>query len=207
MTMEIAILLYDNMTALDAIGPYEVLSRVPGADVRFVGTSAGLIRADEGLGLRADVALDDAARPDIVLVPGSSDPRQALADDRVLGWIRASAATATWTTSVCSGSLLLAASGILRGRRATSHWMAMDTLASMGAIPVAERIVVDGSIMTAAGVSAGIDMALRLAALLSDDETAQALQLAIEYEPEPPYAITARTAAAPMRERAILLIG
>lgn len=204
--MEIAILLYDNITALDAIGPYEVLSRVPGATVRFVASTAGLKRADRGLGLHADLSLDEAPRPDIVLVPGSSDPREALADAPMLAWLRDVHATATWTTSVCSGSILLGAAGILAGRRATSHWMALDALAPMGATPVSERIVVDGSVMTAAGVSAGIDMALRLAALLDGDETGRALQLAIEYEPEPPFDVTMRNASADLRAVAAGLV-
>jgi transcriptional regulator GlxA family with amidase domain len=205
--VDIAILLYDQVTALDAVGPYEALSRMPGARVHFVAARPGLIRADEGLGLYADEALDDLPHPDIVLVPGSSDPAGTLADNAVLSWLRAAHDTTRWTTSVCSGSLILAAAGLLEGRRATSHWLAMDNLRALGAIPVAQRIVKDGKLMTAAGVSAGIDLALRLAALLHDEGTAQALQLALEYDPEPPFDVSASTAPDSLRSLAASLIG
>ncbi|GIH20116.1 DJ-1/PfpI family protein [Rugosimonospora africana] len=205
--MDIAILLHDRVTALDAVGPYEVLSRMPGARVHFVGTRPGPVRADEGLGLHVDRALDELPRPDIVLVPGSSSPAVALNDDALLAWVRTAHGSAAWTTSVCSGSLVLAAAGVLAGRRATTHWIAMDHLRALGAVPVPERIVVDGTVVTAAGVSAGIDLALRLAALIHGDETAEALQLAIEYDPQPPFPVTAYTATPAQRRTAGLLIG
>jgi transcriptional regulator GlxA family with amidase domain len=205
--MDIAVLLYDRVTALDAVGPYEVLSRMPGASVHFVASRPGLNRADEGLGLYADRALDDMPHPDIVLVPGSSDPAAALTDPATLSWVRAAHQSATWTTSVCSGSLVLAAAGVLTNRRATTHWIALDHLRALGAIPVSQRIVVDGTIITAAGVSAGIDLALRLAALIHGDHTAQALQLAIEYDPEPPFDISAYAADESLRQTAATLIG
>lgn len=199
--MDIAILLYDKMTALDAIGPYEVLARMPGATMRFVAREPGLCRADAGLPLVAEYGFADLPHPDILLVPGSSDPRDAIGDPATLAYLAAAHATATWTASVCSGSLLLAAAGVLRGRRATTHWMAFDDLAALGAIPVRERVVVDGSIITSAGVTAGIELAIRLAAILHGDDVARALQLAVEYDPVAPYDISApdeqlRTAAA-----------
>jgi transcriptional regulator GlxA family with amidase domain len=205
--VEIAILLHDEMTALDAIGPYEVLARMPGAQVRFVAAQPGPVRADAGLGLHADYGFADVPRPDILLIPGSSNPSVPLGDPATLQWVRDAHAHATWTTSVCSGSLVLAASGVLTGRRATSHWIALDALRSLGAVPVEERIVVDGSVVTAAGVSAGIDLALRLAALIYGDDVARALQLAIEYDPEPPFAVSAYTASESLRAAAAALIG
>jgi transcriptional regulator GlxA family with amidase domain len=205
--MDIAILLYDRITALDAVGPYEVLSRMPDTTVHFVASRPGLTRADEGLGLWADQPLDAVPHPDIVLVPGSSDPTAALTDPATLRWLSTAHQSATWTTSVCSGSLILAAAGILPNRRATTHWIALDHLRAMGAVPVSERIVVEGSIITAAGVSAGIDLALRLAALIHGDHLAQALQLAIEYDPQPPFAVSAYTATEQLRRTAAGVLG
>ncbi|GAA1815958.1 DJ-1/PfpI family protein [Luedemannella flava] len=205
--MDIAILLYDKLTALDAVGPYEVLSRMPGATVRFVAREAGPIRADAGLGLHADLAFADLPHPDIVLVPGSSDPTGALSDPATLDWVRTAHATATWTLSVCSGSLILAAAGVLAGRRATSHWACMELLGAMGATPVEERVVTDGNVVTAAGVSAGIDLALRFVARLHGDDTARAAQLAIEYDPDPPFDVPSYPADEPLRQAAVALIG
>jgi transcriptional regulator GlxA family with amidase domain len=204
--MDIAILLYDNVTALDAVGPYEVLSRMPGASVHFVAVTPGLKRADAGLGLYADLPLTDLAHPDIVLVPGSSDPTGVLTDPAVLGWLNTAHETATWTTSVCSGSLILAAAGLLHDRPATTHWIAFDPLRRLGAVPVRGRLVVADRIITSAGVSAGIELALRLATLLHGDDIAQALQLVVEYEPEPPFAITAHTAPEHLRALAAQLL-
>jgi putative intracellular protease/amidase len=185
--MQIAIVLFNRLTALDAIGPYEVLSRVPGAEVVFVAAQAGPLRTDNGrLGLVADAAFDEVRSPEIVLVPGG--PAVGGSDDEpVVAWLRAVDASTTWTTSVCTGSLLLAAAGLLNGRRATSHWLAYERLAALGAEPVAERVVVDGKYMTAAGVSAGIDMGLTLAAEIAGAEVAQGIQLALEYDPQPPF--------------------
>ena len=186
--MEIAILVFEGMTALDAVGPYEVLSRMPGARTKLCGAVRGPVRTDSGsLGLVADVALEDVEEPDIVLVPGGPGSRRLMADPTLCAWIRRVHATSRWTASVCTGSLILGGAGILRGLRATGHWMAMDLLASTGAVPVRERVVVDGKIWTAAGVTAGIDMALRLAAREAGDETAQAIQLSLEYDPDPPF--------------------
>jgi putative intracellular protease/amidase len=186
--MKIAILLYDGFTALDAIGPYEVLSRLPDSSLTFVAKEAGQVRTDNGiLTLVAGSAIDDLVPPDIVLVPGGPGEVAARAGGPVLDWLRAVHETSTWTTSVCTGSLILAAAGLLQGKRATSHWLAMEQLGRLGAVPVAERVVFDGKLVTAAGVSAGIDMALTLAARIAGDQVAQAIQLGIEYDPQPPF--------------------
>lgn len=187
-SMEIAILLFDGLTALDAVGPYEVLSRLPEAHVRMVGTERGAKRTRSGsLALVADHTLAEVPRPDVVVVPGGPGEQALRSDPDVLGWLRAAHETSHWTTSVCTGSLLLAAAGILDGVEATTHWSSMDDLAALGAIPVAERVVVRGRIVTAAGVSAGIDMALRLAQIDSGDDVAMAIQLILEYDPQPPF--------------------
>lgn len=186
--MEIAIALFDRFTALDAVGPYEVLSRLPGANVTFVAEQAGVQRADTGrLGLEADGAFADLPRPDILVVPGGAGTEALLDHAPTLDWLRAAHETSTWTTSVCTGSLLLGAAGVLEAARATSHWLALEQLRAFGAEPVAERVVFDGKIVTAAGVSAGIDMALALAAEIAGLQVAQTIQLAIEYDPEPPW--------------------
>jgi putative intracellular protease/amidase len=186
--MNIAILLYDRLTALDAIGPYEVLSRLPGANLTFVAAEPGPVRTDNGmLTLVAERSIDELRRPDILLVPGGPGEVAARAGGPVLEWLREAHETTTWTTSVCTGSLILAAAGLLEGRRATSHWLALEQLRRLGAEPLAERVVFDGRIVTAAGVSAGIDMALRLAATIAGERVAQAIQLSIEYDPEPPF--------------------
>jgi putative intracellular protease/amidase len=186
--MDIAIVLYDRFTALDAIGPYEVLSRLPGARVTFAAEHAGPVRTDNGmLTLVAERSLQEIPRPDILLVPGGPGEVAARAGGAVLDWVRTADEASTWTTSVCTGSLILAAAGLLQGRRATSHWLAMDELAALGATPVSERVVFDGKIVTAAGVSAGIDMALTLDAEIAGESIAQAIQLGIEYDPQPPF--------------------
>jgi len=186
--MNIAILLYDKFTALDAIGPYEVLSRLPGANVAFVAAEPGAVRTDNGmLTLLVAHSLEEVAQPDVVLVPGGPGEVAARAGGAALDWLRDADRTSTWTTSVCTGSLILAAAGLLDGRRATTHWLAFDELRRLGAEPVDERVVFDGKLVTAAGVSAGIDMALALAARIAGDAVAQAIQLGIEYDPQPPF--------------------
>jgi transcriptional regulator GlxA family with amidase domain len=186
--MKTAILLYDRFTALDAIGPYEVLSRIPGATVTFVAAEPGPVRTDNGmLTLLAEHSLADVPEPEILLVPGGPGEAVARAGGPALDWLRAAHETSTWTTSVCTGSLILAAAGLLDGRRATGHWLAMDTLRRLGADASPERVVFDGKIVTGAGVSAGIDMALALAAEIAGQQVAQAIQLAIEYDPQPPF--------------------
>jgi putative intracellular protease/amidase len=196
--MRIAFLIFDKLTALDAIGPYEVLSRLPGAKVCFVAKQAGELRSDTGgLGLSADLAIAELTDPDVVLVPGGEGSRALLDDDEVLDWLRTAHQTSTWTTSVCTGSLVLGAAGILAGKRATSHWVYRDALAAYGADPVAERVVTDGKVMTAAGVASGLDMALTLAARIAGDDVAKAIQLGIEYDPEPPFDSGSPETAAP----------
>ncbi|GLX17643.1 MULTISPECIES: DJ-1/PfpI family protein [Streptomyces] len=186
--MQIAVLLYDRFTALDAVGPYETLSRIPDAETVFVAERPGPVRTDNGvLGLVADKALDEVTRPDIVIVPGGPQPEVEMKNPAVLDWLRAVDATTTWTTSVCTGSLLLAAAGLLDGRRATSHWLYLDRLVPFGAEPTGERVVFDGKYVTAAGVSSGLDMGLGLLGRIAGDEYAQAVQLLCEYDPQPPY--------------------
>ena len=186
--MEIAIPLYDRFTALDAIGPYEVLSRLPGASVRFIAAEPGPVRTENGmLALVADHRLDEVTSPDVVMVPGGIGTRALLEDESLVGWIRSAHETSDWTTSVCTGSLLLGAAGVLNGLEATSHWLALGMLERFGARPTERRVVEQGKVITAAGVSSGIDMALVLAARIAGDDVAQAIQLGIEYDPEPPF--------------------
>jgi putative intracellular protease/amidase len=196
--MQIAVLIYEGVTALDAIGPYEVLARLPGAEVAFVAAEPGPKRTDTGaLALSADRALDDVTEPEIVVVPGGAGTRPLLGDEVVLEWIRSVHETSRWTTSVCTGSLILGAAGVLNGLRATSHWIWRDYLKAFGAEPVAERVVEDGKVITAAGVSAGIDMALHLARREAGDDVAQAIQLGIEYDPDPPFDVGSPEKAPP----------
>jgi transcriptional regulator GlxA family with amidase domain len=182
----IAIPLFERLTALDAIGPYEVLSRLPGAEVLFVAAEPGSKRTDTGaLALSADRALSEVPQPDIVVVPGGRGTRDQ-PHDELLAWIQQAHQTSRWTTSVCTGALLLGAAGILDGLRATTHWLFFEQLREFGAEPTLERVVEQGKVITAAGVSSGIDMALRLVQLIAGDEVAQAVQLSIEYDPQPP---------------------
>lgn len=186
--MRTAILIFEKLTALDAVGPYEVLSRLPGNEVEFVGPEAGPKTTDTGaLSLVASAAIADTAPPDILLIPGGEGNRPLMKDEATLDWVRAAHDASTWTTSVCTGSLVLAAAGILDGVRATSHWAYLDRLGELGAVPVAERVVIEGKIVTAAGVSSGIDMALTLVGEIAGPEVAQAIQLGIEYDPAPPF--------------------
>jgi transcriptional regulator GlxA family with amidase domain len=186
--MDIAIPLFDRFTALDAIGPYETLSRLPGARVTFVAAEPGPVLTDNRmLSLVAERALADLTNPEIVVVPGGIGTRAVMNDAELVDWVRTAHETTQWTCSVCTGSLVLGAAGLLDGLEATTHWMAMDTLASTGALPTGRRVVEQGKIITAAGVSAGIDMGLTLAARIAGDTVAQAIQLGIEYDPQPPF--------------------
>jgi putative intracellular protease/amidase len=186
--MDIAIPLYDRFTALDAVGPYEVLSRLPGARVRWLAHEPGLVHTDRRmLSLEAEAAFEDLPRPDVIVVPGGLGTRALLDDERLLNWLRTAHETSTWTTSVCTGSLLLGAAGLLHGLRATSHWLELDTLARFDAQPTPDRVVVQGKIVTSAGVSSGIDMGLWLAGEIAGERAAQAIQLRIEYDPQPPW--------------------
>ena len=186
--MQIAVPLFDGVTALDAVGPYEVLQRLPGAEVRFVGHRPGNVRTDNGfLGLRVDRSFGEVRSPDVLVVPGGIGTRALVHDESVLDWVRTVHETSRFTTSVCTGSLVLAAAGLLHGVEATTHFSAMHLLEKYGAQPTHQRVVEVGKLITSAGVSSGIDMALLLAERLTDPTTAQALQLMIEYDPEPPY--------------------
>ena len=186
--MEIVILIYDRFTALDAVGPYEVLRNLPGAHVTFVAKEEGPVRTDSrALAIVADKAIRDVPSADVVVVPGGPGQTDLMEDEEVLSWLRAVDATTQWTTSVCTGSLLLAAAGLLQDKKATSHWLALDQLTKYGAEPTLERVVEQGKIVTAAGVSSGIDMGLRLAAHIAGDDVAQMIQLGIEYDPQPPF--------------------
>jgi putative intracellular protease/amidase len=186
--VEIAIPIFDRITPLDAIGPYEVLSRLPGAEVKMVAIEPGAKRAERGtLALVADHGLADVPRPDVIVVPGGFGTRALMHDETMLDWVRAAHEHTTWTTSVCTGALILGGAGLLRGLRAATHWLARDMIRELGAEPVEDRVVVQGKIVTAAGVSAGIDMALTLAGRIAGVEVAQEIQLAIEYDPEPPF--------------------
>ncbi|HEU5252374.1 MAG TPA: DJ-1/PfpI family protein [Solirubrobacterales bacterium] len=186
--MKIAILLYEGFTALDAIGPYEVLRSAPGWEVEFVAKQRGEVRTDSGaVGLTADRSLEEVGTPEIVLVPGGMGTRKTMEDEEILSWLRRVDESSKWTTSVCTGSLLLAAAGLLEGRRATGHWAWLEPLRDFGADPVGGRYIEDGKVITAAGVSAGIDMALYLVGREVGPDVAQAIQLGIEYDPDPPF--------------------
>ena len=188
--MRIAFFLYEGLTTLDIIGPHDVLSRLPGTEAISVGKTKGPFMADTGvLGLTATHTIDEVDAADILVVPGGvAGTFAAAADEEILDWVRAIDAGSTWTTSVCTGSLILGAAGVLDGKRATTHWAAVGMLEGYGVTPVAdERVVFDGKVVTAAGVSSGIDMALALSAEIAGDEVAKSIQLGIEYDPQPPF--------------------
>ena len=186
--MQIAVALYDRFTALDAVGPYEVLSRLPDSQLTFVGHEVGPVRTDnERLAMYVDAAFEDIPEPDVFVVPGGWGTRALLDDEPILSWIRHAHEHSQWTTSVCTGSLLLGAAGVLDGLPATSHWLELDALSDYGASPTGRRVVEHGKVITAAGVSSGIDMGLALAAKIAGDEFAKTIQLLIEYDPEPPF--------------------
>jgi putative intracellular protease/amidase len=186
--MQIAIPIFDRLTALDAVGPYEVLSRVPGATVTFVAQEPGMKRTETNmLGLSADVAMDELTEPDIFVIPGGYGTRALIHDEHFVGWVQHAHEHSQWSTSVCTGSLVLAAAGILDGLDATTHWLSYELLEKLGANPTAQRVVEQGKVITAAGVSSGIDMALTLVARIAGDDVAKAIQLGIEYDPQPPF--------------------
>jgi transcriptional regulator GlxA family with amidase domain len=186
------------LTALDAIGPYEVLSRLPGAKVHFIAIEPGPKRTENGmLALHADLALGQLTSPDVIVVPGGYGTRALAHDEAMLEWVRRAHATSQWTTSVCTGALVLGAAGILEGLEATTHWMALEALERYGAKPVSRRVVREGKVITAAGVSAGIDMALTLAQHIAGDQIAQGIQLGIEYDPDPPFDCGSTAKASP----------
>jgi transcriptional regulator GlxA family with amidase domain len=188
--VQIAIPLFPRVTALDGIGPYEVLQRVPTFDVTFVAQTRGEVRSENGmLGLLADATFEELSAPDVIVFPGGVGTRLLQQDEHVLDWLRTAHATTRYTTSVCTGSLVLGAAGLLQGLTATTHWSCFQELAALGAVPTSDRVVehLDRRIITAAGVSSGIDMALRLVELLVDRTAAEAAQLMIEYDPQPPH--------------------
>lgn len=196
--MQVAIPLFPRFTALDAVGPYEVLQRVPDAEVIFVGHRRGEVRSDNGmLGILCDARFDEVSEPDVLVVPGGIGTRMLLDDAELLDWVRNAHTHTRFTASVCTGSLLLAAAGLLDGLTASTHWSAVDLLEHLGARYVEQRVVehLPQRIITSAGVSSGIDMALRLVELLADAETARAIQLLIEYDPQPPFDSGALTKA------------
>jgi transcriptional regulator GlxA family with amidase domain len=203
--MNIVIPIFDRITALDAIGPYEVLSRLPDARVQFVALQPGEVRTDNrALGLIADRGIDEVDAADLLLVPGGYGERLLERDARMLEWLRAIDRSTRITASVCTGALLLGAAGLLRGRRATTHWALHHRLAELGAVPTTQRVVRDGKYATAAGVSAGIDLALALAIELAGEELAARIQLSIEYDPDPPLA-SGNAARAPSDRREAIL--
>ena len=188
--MQIAIPLFPKFTALDGIGPYEVLQRIPDFDITFVGHERGEVRSENGfLGVTVDATFEELREPDVVVFPGGVGTRPLVGDERVLDWVRHAHAGSRFTTSVCTGSLVLAAAGLLDGLTATTHWSVLEELRTLGAVPTSDRVVehLDRRLITAAGVSSGIDMALRLVELLVDETAAKASQLMIEYDPQPPF--------------------
>jgi putative intracellular protease/amidase len=186
--MRIVILLFDQFTALDAVGPYEVLCKLPNAKVVFAAAAHGPVRSDSGtLAIVADVSLEEIDSCEVVVVPGGPGTRKMITDESLIGWVRRIHPTTQWTTSVCTGSLVLAAAGLLNGLSATTHWGAVDELEALGARYTAQRVVTEGKMVTAAGASAGIDMALGLASHIAGDDVAEAIQLMIEYDPQPPF--------------------
>ena len=210
--MNVAIPVFAGVTALDAIGPYEVLSRIPGATVRFVAERPGATRTDSRmLALHADAALTDLPAPEVIVVPGGYGTRTRMQDVELISWLAAAHAASAWTTSVCTGAFLLGAAGVLAGLKATTHWQELGSLRQHGATPVARRVVEQGKVITAAGVSAGIDMALTLAARIAGPAIAQAIQLEIEYDPQPPFDAGSVRVAPPeviqLARRGIALVG
>jgi putative intracellular protease/amidase len=198
--MQIAVFLYPGFTALDCVGPYDVLSRLPDANVVFCAAERGEVRTEtEMLGVTADASIDEITRPDVLLIPGGFGTRVLMSDERLLDWVRGVHEHTQWTTSVCTGSLLLGAAGLLQGLDATTHWSAAELLETTGARYTEQRIVehADRRIMMGAGVSAGIDMALLLSARIAGDLYAQGIQLSIEYDPQPPFDTGSPTKAGP----------
>ena len=196
--MRIVFPLYDRFTALDAVGPYEVLSRLPWAEVVFAAAQPGVVRTDAGLGVAADVALAEVGPCDVVVVPGGPGSEAVARDGHPLvEWVREVHPATAWTTSVCTGSEILGAAGLLRGLEATTHWAQTERLEAFGATYSPRRVIVQGKVVTAAGVSSGIDMALVLVARLAGDEVSKAIQLGIEYDPQPPFDSGSVASAAP----------
>ena len=195
--MKVTFALYDGVTPLDLVGPYQVLSAVPQAEIRLAAVQAGELRTDSGMRISADYALADLDASDVIIVPGTGQLKRALSNRALIGWLTEQGPRANWLGSVCTGSLLLGAAGLLRGKRATTHWLALPMLSEFGATPVESRVVFDDTLVTGAGVSAGIDMALSLVERIWGSEAAQIAQLAIEYDPDPPCAAGSPRTATP----------
>ncbi|WP_291295130.1 DJ-1/PfpI family protein [Elioraea sp.] len=183
----IGMLLFPDITQLDLTGPYEVFTKIPGAEVRLVWKSLDPVRAGGGMRILPDTIFADCPQLDLICVPGGAGMNPLLDDSETLAFIRRQAEAARFVTSVCTGALVLGAAGLLKGKRATTHWMSHDMLAAFGAIPVADRVVVDGNIVTGGGVTAGIDFGLRIAAMIAGEDVAKAIQLGLEYDPAPPF--------------------
>jgi transcriptional regulator GlxA family with amidase domain len=207
--MKIAYVLYPDFTALDLIGPYEVISRWPDAEIHFLATSTEPIATDQGLLMVPTDTPESLRNPDVVVMPGSEKPLGPLDDEALLQWVRDVAPGASWIASACTGSLVYGAAGLLNGKRATTHWGARENLRAMGVDVVNERVVFDGNIVTGAGVSAGIDMALALTARVHGEELAKAIQLGIEYDPQPPFDSGSpdKASASTLRLAARILLG
>jgi putative intracellular protease/amidase len=196
--MQIAALVFDAITPLDIVGPIEVLARMPGAEIVIVGKQRGPVRDPRThWTLTAEASIAEVPRPDVLVLPGGAGVRPLCADESILEWLRGAHGTTSWTTSVCTGSLLLGAAGLLRGLTATTHWASRELLEQFGARYVEERVVQQGKIITSAGVSSGIDMALTLVAKMAGDDTAKGIQLSIEYDPQPPFNCGAPSKAEP----------
>jgi cyclohexyl-isocyanide hydratase len=193
----IGMLIFPQLTQLDMTGPYEVLARLPNTTVHLVAHTLEPVKTDRGMRIVPTVTFADCPQLDVIMVPGGPGQQQLMDDPVVLEFLQRQARSARYVTSVCTGSLVLGAAGLLKGRRATSHWAAVDHLAALGATPVREHVVVDGNIVTGAGVTSGIDFALKLAAILESEEVARQIQLQIEYDPTPPFNSGSPQTAAP----------
>lgn len=183
----IGMLIFPKLTQLDMTGPYEVLARVPDTKVHLVAKSLAPVKTDRGMEIVPTITLDDCPQLDLIMVPGGPGQQDLMEDQTVLEFLQKQARGAKYVTSVCTGSLVLGAAGLLKGKRATCHWAAIEHLKLLGAIPVSERVVTDGNIITGAGVASGIDFALKVAAVLEGEEVARQIQLQIEYDPAPPF--------------------
>ena len=193
----IGMLIFPNMTQLDMTGPYEVLARTPNSTVDLVARTLDPVKTDRGMKIVPTVTYGTCPTLDVIMVPGGPGQQDLMEDEAALSFLRRQAAGAKYVTSVCTGSLVLGAAGLLKGKRATCHWSALEHLKPLGAIPVAERVVVDGNIVTGAGVTSGIEFALRLVAILEGEQVAREIQLQIEYDPAPPFDCGSPKAAAP----------
>jgi cyclohexyl-isocyanide hydratase len=203
MTRRIGMLIFPRLTQLDMTGPYEVLARLRNTAVDLVSRTRDPVTTDRGMQIVPTVTYSDCPPLDVVMVPGGPGQQDLMEDEVTLEFLRKQAASAKYVTSVCTGSLVLGAAGLLKGKRATSHWAAVDHLALLGAIPVREKVVVDGHIVTGAGVTSGIDFALTLATILEGEQTAREIQLQIEYDPDPPYNSGSPNTAAPAIVKAV----